>query len=256
MSPTTSPGGSDRTRRKPWIAWGYGLAALGKVVVASAPAWPVVLTGRVADRFGKGIRSAPRDALIAESVPRDSLGRAFGFHRAGDTIGAVIGPLLGLLALQAFSDDIRTVLYVAAVPAVLSVLLVLLVREPARRRAPAPAAPRRVRRPVRSPLPARFWRVAAGLTLIALVNFPDVLVLLRVSDLGWSPTEVVAGYVVFNVSYAALSYPAGARGPLRTTVPSTGSGCSSSPWATSARTRSTAAGRCSSCSPSTARSPP
>lgn len=209
---------SDRTRRKPWVAWGYGLAAAGKVIVAAAFTWPVVLMGRVTDRFGKGIRSAPRDALIADSVPAGSLGRAFGFHRTGDTIGAVIGPLLGLVALQVFADDLRTALWVAAVPAVAAVLLVALVREPRRtvRTVPPTPAP-----PVdevaqdaassrRSPLPRSFWRVAGVLTVIAVVNFPDALILLRISELGWSPTGVVLAYVVFNISYAALSYPAGA----------------------------------------------
>lgn len=206
---------SDRTRRKPWVAWGYGLAAAGKVIVAAAFTWPVVLLGRVTDRFGKGIRSAPRDALIADSVPAGSLGRAFGFHRTGDTIGAVIGPLLGLVALQVFADDLRTALWVAAVPAGAAVLLVALVREPPRTTRPAAAAPAGgVGRPTttsrRSPLPGAFWRVAGVLTVIALVNFPDALILLRISDLGWSPTGVVLAYVVFNITYAALSYPAGA----------------------------------------------
>lgn len=83
---------SDRVGRKPFIGLGYSLAAIGKVFVASALVWPVVLIGRTVDRFGKGIRSAPRDALIADSVPQSALGRAFGFHRAGDSLGAVIGP--------------------------------------------------------------------------------------------------------------------------------------------------------------------
>jgi len=106
---------SDRRGRKPFIAAGYGLAAAGKVLVAGAVAWPMVLLGRVVDRFGKGIRSAPRDALIAASVPRDSLGRAFGFHRAGDTLGAVIGPLLGLVALTVVGGDIRAAMWWAIV---------------------------------------------------------------------------------------------------------------------------------------------
>jgi len=89
---------SDRSGRKAFIGVGYGLAAVGKVLVAAATSWPLVLGGRVVDRLGKGVRSAPRDALIAASVPPAALGRAFGFHRAGDSLGTVIGPLLGLLA--------------------------------------------------------------------------------------------------------------------------------------------------------------
>lgn len=200
---------SDRAGRTVFIGAGYGLAAVGKAIVAAAAVWPVVLVGRVVDRLGKGVRGAPRDALIAASVPPEALGRAFGFHRAGDTLGAVIGPLLGLLAL-AVTDDLRTALWWAVVPAVISALLVLLVRE---ERAPVPVpavvpavAPRGV---VRSPLPTSFWRVAAVLAAIALVNFPDTLVLLRVSQVGFSTTQVVLAYVLFNVVYTLASYPAG-----------------------------------------------
>ena len=207
---------SDSRGRKPFVATGYALAALGKVLVAAAAAWPMVLAGRVTDRFGKGVRSAPRDALIASSVPPESLGRAFGFHRAGDSLGAVIGPLLGLLALAMLNGDVRAAMWWAVVPAVLSVALVLLVREhrPARPTArAAPVAPRKpvVRRltPSRSPLPRAFWRVAALLTLIALVNFPDALLLLRLMDLGFSTTQVVLAYVLFNLVYTLGAYPAG-----------------------------------------------
>jgi MFS family permease len=210
---------SDRRGRKVFVGAGYSLAAVGKVLVAAATVWPVVLAGRVVDRLGKGIRSAPRDALIASSVPATARGRAFGFHRAGDTLGAVIGPLLGLWALAALDGDVQAALWWAVVPAAVSAALVLLVREPAR---PAPAlppdpppvvpagAPPAASPPrLRSPLPRRFWRVVAVLVGFALVNFPDALVLLRVIDLGYSTTEVVLAYVLFNVVYTAASYPAG-----------------------------------------------
>ena len=118
---------SDRSGRKGFIGVGYGLAALGKVLVAVATTWPLVLIGRVVDRLGKGVRSAPRDALIAASVPPEALGRAFGFHRAGDSLGAVIGPLLGLWALAAMQGDLHATLWWAVVPAVMSALLVFLV---------------------------------------------------------------------------------------------------------------------------------
>lgn len=200
---------SDSRGRKPFVTAGYGLAAVGKVLVAAALAWPAVLAGRMVDRFGKGVRSAPRDALIAASVPAGDYGKAFGFHRAGDTLGAVIGPLLGLLALTAMAGNVRAALWWAVIPAVLSVLLVLLVREPTRRIAPAPRPPRE-RLISRSPLPRSFWRVTSLLVAIALVNFPDALLLLRVMDLGFSTTEVVLAYVVFNLVYALGAYPAGA----------------------------------------------
>jgi MFS family permease len=199
---------SDRRGRKPFVAAGYALAALGKVVVAAAWVWPVVLVGRVVDRFGKGVRAAPRDALIAESVPAGAYGRAFGFHRMGDSLGAVIGPLLALLALSALNGDVRAALWWAVIPATLSVLLVLLVREPTTHSI-APVPPPREHLVNRSPLPRAFWRVAMVLVAIALVNFPDALLLLRVMDLGFSTTQVVLAYVVFNLVYALASYPAG-----------------------------------------------
>lgn len=201
---------SDRSGRKGFIGVGYGLAALGKVLVAVATTWPLVLIGRVVDRLGKGVRSAPRDALIAASVPPEALGRAFGFHRAGDSLGAVIGPLLGLWALAAMQGDLHATLWWAVVPAVMSALLVFLVREPLPPANPKPPAPARTAVVARSPLPRRFWLVAGALVLIALVNFSDTLLLLRVSQLGFSTTQVVLAYVLFNTVYTLGSYPAGA----------------------------------------------
>lgn len=204
---------SDRRGRRPFIGAGYGLAAVGKALVAVATVWPVVLLGRVVDRFGKGMRSSPRDALIAASVPPEARGRAFGFHRAGDSAGAVVGPLLGLWALWAMDNDVHAALWWAVVPAVVSALLVLLVREPARARAtvePLTPVARRVDESAgSSPLPRRFWLVTGVLVAIAVVNFSDALLLLRVMDLGFDTTEVVLAYVLFNTVYTLGSYPAG-----------------------------------------------
>jgi len=205
---------SDTRGRKPFVGAGYGLAAVGKIVIALAMAWPAVLAGRVIDRFGKGIRSAPRDALIAASVPKQALGRAFGFHRAGDNLGAVIGPLIGLLALSLLNDNLRAALWWAVVPAILSALLVLFVREPKRMRKEEDAFQEGQDLGIKavhlhSPLPKQFWRVTIVLVVIALVNFPDVLLLLRVMDLGFSTTQVVLAYVLFNAVNTLGAYPAG-----------------------------------------------
>lgn len=207
---------SDRGGRRAFIGTGYGLAAVGKVLVAAAGSWPVVLVGRVVDRVGKGVRSAPRDALIAASVPRDSLGRAFGFHRAGDTLGAVVGPLLGLLALSVMGGNLHHALWWAVVPAALSAALVGLVRDPSVVAAPAATRPTAVTTPPvapaarRSPLPSRFWWVVGVLVVIGLVNFSDTLLLLRASEVGLDTRHVVLAYVLFNAVYALASYPAGA----------------------------------------------
>jgi MFS family permease len=203
-------------RRRPWIAAGYGLASVGKLIVALAFVWPVVLVGRVVDRVGKGVRGVPRDALIADLVPDASRGRAFGFHRALDTLGAVIGPLLGLALYELTGRRVRVVLLIAVVPAVISVALVGLVHD---RRNPAAAlpAPRRAervalpapRRAERVALPAPFWRVLVPLVAFSLVNSTDALLLQRAHQLGLTVVEVVMVYVLYNAVYAALSYPAG-----------------------------------------------
>ncbi|HEU4675197.1 MAG TPA: MFS transporter [Motilibacteraceae bacterium] len=198
---------SDRYARRPLVGLGYGLAAVGKALVAVAPAWPVVLAGRSVDRFGKGVRGAPRDALIAADVPPDQRGRAFGFHRTADTAGAVVGPLIGLAAYELLDHRIRPLLVIAVVPAVLSALLVLALREPPRA-TDSSATARPAFRP--SHLPDRFWRVVGVLGLFSLVNFPDALLLLRLSEIGFGVAAVVLAYVGYNLVYAALSYPAGA----------------------------------------------
>lgn len=197
----------DRFSRRPLIATGYGMAALGKVIIAAAGTWPGVLAGRVTDRLGKGLRGAPRDALLVEGVEPAVRGRVFGFHRTMDTFGAVVGPLLGLAGYELLDQQIAPLLWVAVVPAVLSVALVFLVRE--RARAVVPVARPPLFSGVRD-LPRRYWRVTALLVGFGVINFPDALLLLRLDEIGFSVVEVILAYVAYNVVYASASYPAGA----------------------------------------------
>ena len=196
----------DRFAKRPLIATGYGMAALGKVIVAIAGAWTGVLAGRVVDRLGKGIRGAPRDALLVEGIESGERGRVFGFHRTMDTLGAVVGPLLGLAGYELLDHQIPPLLYIAIVPAVISVLLIYLVREKPR------TGPRPKRQPIFSgfrDLPRRFWRVTAVVVGFGLVNFPDALLLLRLNEIGFGVVAVILAYVTYNLVYAMGSYPAG-----------------------------------------------
>ncbi len=194
---------ADSRAKRPLIGLGYGLAAVGKLLIALAGIWPVVLAGRAVDRLGKGIRGAPRDALLMVDVAPDVRGKVFGFHRAADTAGAVVGPLVGLGLYELLGHRIRPLLWVAVVPAVLSVALVAAVRE-----APRAAAKARDSAPP-VPLPADLRRLLVVLTVFGLVNFPDALLLLRASELGLSLGGVITAYVVYNAVYALASYPAG-----------------------------------------------
>ncbi len=197
----------DKFARRPLITTGYGMAALGKVIIAVAGAWPGVLAGRVVDRLGKGIRGAPRDALLVDLVDEALRGRVFGFHRTMDTLGAVVGPLLGLACYELLDHQIKPLLYVAIVPAVLSVALVFLVRERSR---PLPPAQRRSMVDGVRALPGPYWRVTALLIGFSVVNFPDALLLLRLNEIGFSVVQVILAYVGYNLVYALASYPAGA----------------------------------------------
>ena len=137
----------DTRARRPLITLGYGLAAVGKVLSALAVLWPVVLAGRAVDRVGKGIRGAPRDALLTVDADPTARGRIFGFHRAADTAGAVVGPALGLGLYELLNHQIRPLLAIAVIPAILSVLLIRAVHEDSRRDAaraytPGPGGPR------------------------------------------------------------------------------------------------------------------
>lgn len=210
---------ADVRRRRPLIGAGYGVAAAGKFLVAVATVWPMVLVARFTDRVGKGLRGPPRDALIADDSTEANRGRAFGFHRAADTAGAVVGPLLGLAIFEllgATPDSYRPLFFIALVPAVVSAFLVLLIRERPHGREGHP------QRPISfGALPKTYWRLLTLLGLFALINFPDALLLLRASDLGYGLAGVVGVYVLYNLAYAALSYPAGAlsdRVPRRVVV--------------------------------------
>lgn len=210
---------SDRLgRRKPLAAAGYALGALGKLFLFVAPSWGWVLAGRVVDRFGKGVRTAPRDALVADSVPREQLGRAFGLHRAMDTLGASLGVLGAYLFLRQSGGDLRAAFLWAFLPGALALLFFLPLREP------APRGPKRRDGPVGagapSPRPRLEWNALtpslkaflALAFLFSLGNSSNQFLLLRAGSLGAPAPTVVLLYLTYNLVYTAAAYPAGRLG--------------------------------------------
>jgi MFS family permease len=200
---------SDRARRrKPLTVAGYALAALSKPLFPLADSALTVLAARFADRIGKGIRGAPRDALVADLTPAARRGAAYGLRQSLDTVGAVLGPLLAVALMAAFAGDMRAVFAVAVIPACIAVaILVLGVREPA---APAPAGPRvRFDRALLRTLPRPFWLLIAATVPFTLARFSEAFLLLRAEDAGLAVALVPLALVAMNVAYALSAYPAG-----------------------------------------------
>jgi len=200
---------SDRSRkRKPWVLLGYGLAALSKPLFPVAQGAVELMGARFADRVGKGIRGAPRDAIIADETPPEIRGRAFGLRQALDTIGALIAPLAAVGLMILFAEDIRAVFWIAVIPAALSFLLALIaVKEPVANLVAATFQPlfhgfRELDKPVR--------RLLAVAFLFSLARFSEGFLILRAIDVGVSTVLSPLALVVFNVGFLALAYPAGA----------------------------------------------
>jgi len=204
---------SDRLgKRKPLTIAGYGLAALTKPLIGIAGGWGTVFAARVLDRTGKGLRAAPRDALIAENVAPGQRGRAYGFHRSMDTTGAVLGPLVGWLFLQRYASHLRWLYFVAFVPAVLGVLtLLFFVKEKGKTSEPAKpvVAPPKFALSGLSPVYRRYL-LAVG--IFGLGNSSDAFLLLRAQDAGVSASRALLLYALFNVVEASLGWLAGRWG--------------------------------------------
>ncbi|MEZ5997041.1 MAG: MFS transporter [Hyphomonadaceae bacterium] len=202
---------SDRIgRRKPLIFVGYALGALSKPFFALAAAPLTVFVARFADRIGKGLRGAPRDALVADVTPESIRGRAYGVRQALDTAGAFIGPLLAIVLMAAFANDMRTVFWFAVIPAGLAVLLVLYGVED---RAAAPEE-KRSRPPVRladmRQLGGAFWGVVAVGVAFTLARFSEAFLVLKAHDEGLPLALAPLVLVAMNVVYSLGAFPAGA----------------------------------------------
>jgi len=190
--------------RKPVALIGYALAAVSKPLIGLSTFWPAVLGARSLDRLGTGIRSAPRDALIAASADESDRGKAFGLEGIGDNLGAFVGPLIAVVLLTLLQVNIRSIFFLAIIPGLLAMLMVLLVRE------------RPISGPVKVKLdlsirrfPKGYWTYLFSTALFGIGNSSNSFLILRTTDRGASLTATILIYTFFNLVAAIASYPAG-----------------------------------------------
>ncbi|MEI6757574.1 MAG: MFS transporter [Chlorobium sp.] len=197
---------SDRIgKRKGLMLAGYSISTLSRPVIALAGSWQQVLASRFIDRLGKGIRTAPRDAIIAESSDSTNLARSFSFHRSMDTLGAVVGPAIALVLLQR-NNDYKLVFFGSMIPGVIAVLIIAaFIRE--KTQAPLPPAERPRLTLKHFDGKVRFFILIA--TLFALGNSSDVFLVLRAEQLGIPVMVIPAVYLMFNLVYSLTAIPAG-----------------------------------------------
>lgn len=197
-------------KRKFLMVLGYALAAFTKPIFPLASTMGWVFAARFIDRIGKGIRGAPRDALVADITPPQLRGAAYGLRQALDSIGAFLGPLLALICMAWFANDIKAVLWVAVLPAFIAVaLLMRYVREPERAEARTPGNTPLAWSDVRR-LPLSYWLVVALGAVFTLARFSEAFLVLRAQDVGLSLGLVPLIMIVMNMMYAGCAYPAGA----------------------------------------------
>lgn len=200
-------------RRLPFVQLGYALSALSKPMLAFFinPIW--IFLCRSTDRLGKGIRTGARDAMLSDNCTAETKGRVFGFHRSLDTFGAVLGPLVALAFLHYFPDRFRTLFLIAFVPGFFAILLTLLIREQTssgnKAGPPRPAVNFLAFASYWKQSPQTYRRLTAGLLFFALFNSSDVFLLLKMKENGLSDTAVIGVYILYNLVYALVAYPAG-----------------------------------------------
>jgi len=197
---------SDKTqKRKPLALLGYGSATIGKLFLYFSVSWGWVLAGRAVDRFGKGIRTAPRDALIAEASQTNQLGHSFGLHRALDTLGAVIGIVIAYFLFTRTHGQYSKIFLLSMIPGVIGFCLLFLVREKRPGKTETKPHPLAAWKALNPNLKAFFLLVF----LFTVGNSSNQFLLLRAKHLGFEAADVILAYLVFNLVYAASAYPAG-----------------------------------------------
>jgi MFS family permease len=199
---------SDRVkRRKPFVLIGYSFSAITKPLFALAKVWPLVLAIRVLERIGKGIRSAPRDAIVAESVDQSVRGKAYGFHRAMDGLGSVLGALLAFILLSVTNSNYTQIFLLAGIPGMAAVLFVLFIKEP------KVTEKQRIKetsmRVSFKALPTNLRLLIVAASVFYLGNFGYAFLLLRAKDIGLADQTAILLYVLFYVVYVIAAIPAG-----------------------------------------------
>jgi len=198
---------SDRIGNRKWLmVAGYGISTLSRPIIASATGWYHVMGSRFMDRFGKGVRTAPRDAIIAESSESAFLGRAFSFHRSLDTMGAVVGPALAFLFLGIFSNNYRTVFWLSMIPGAVAVLLIIFFI--AEKKKVSAAHSERPKLTLKH-FDWKFKFFVLIATLFAIGNSSDVFLILRAQQIGIPTIMIPVIYLLFNLIYSLSAIPAG-----------------------------------------------
>ena len=196
---------ADRLRHRKWVALpGYILAAISKPIIGFATGWPLVLFARSLDRFGTGTRSAPRDALVAESADEKNRGKAFGLESFGDNLGACLGPLITIALISLAKVGERTIFFVAIIPGALAALMILFVREKPDHARAAEKIDLHIRN-----FPKEYWRYLIATALFGIGNSSSSFLILRTKDLGASLILTILIYALFNFVAALSSLPAG-----------------------------------------------
>ncbi|MBT1279691.1 MFS transporter [Thermoanaerobacter sp. CM-CNRG TB177] len=191
-------------KRKPLAIAGYSFSTIGKMFLYFATSWGWVFLGRTSDRFGKGIRTAPRDALIAEAVDKENIGRAYGLHRALDTLGATIGIALAYYFLTFYRGDYKAVFMYSLIPAFLGVFVLFFAKESTVKR----ELSKKLSFSWRS-LDRRLQMFLIVILIFALGNSSNQFLLLRAKNVGFSESDVILLYLVYNIVYMIFSYPMG-----------------------------------------------
>jgi len=194
-------------RRKPFMIAGYVLSSFSKIIMAASVHWSMILGGRFLDRFGKGVRTSARDALLAEGCDASCRGRVFGFHRAIDTLGALVGPLVALVLLQVFSQNLRSVFLLSIIPAVIGVLLLAAFVKDIRRKGVSTNTVSIKLRDMKLSKDFKIFLIVSA--IFAVGNSSDAFLILRAQNLGLSLSLTIVVYTVFNAAYALTSFPAG-----------------------------------------------